>query len=123
MSKANLEVETPESLLQRYVAISLDMFEAHRKFNTRGFNRLLPSLMAIEAELKARPGDQRRELVSLLSHENRQVRLNAARATLTITPREARATLEAIRDSKLMPQSLDAGMDLALIDEGIITPK
>src|SRR5581483_2704952 len=44
------------------------------------FNRLFDRKRAIQDELKARRGDQRRALLTLFDHPNAQVRLNAAEA-------------------------------------------
>lgn len=86
------------------------------------FNRLFRQLRAIEEELKRRPGDQREALGALFSHENAQVRLQAARFAWAVLPKEARAVVEAIASSKKGPQNGDAGMTLWRIDEEGYTP-
>ncbi len=77
---------------------------------------------AINKELKSRPGDERRALLSLLTHPNMQVRLKAAKATLAIAPIEARRVIEAIAAMTWPPQSGDAGMCLTMLDRGIFVP-
>jgi Domain of unknown function (DUF2019) len=79
-------------------------------------------MVAIEDELKARAGDQRRELLSLYSHPNAQVRLNAIKATLAVAPELARRALQAIADSREYPQAGDAGMSLWNLERGIFKP-
>jgi hypothetical protein len=78
--------------------------------------------MAITAELKSRPGDQRSALVKLYDHPNVQVRLNAARLTLAVAPAAARQVVETIASSRKFPQAGDAGMCLSAIELGIFTP-
>ena len=85
-------------------------------------NRLFDKIEAIEQELKARPGDQRRALIPLYNHPNMQVRVKAAKATLAVAPEAARGTLEAISAANWPPQSLDAGMCLWALDRGIFKP-
>lgn len=57
-----------------------------------------------EDELNACDGDQRRELLRLYDHPNAQVRLNAVKATLAVTPEPARRSLRAIPNSREYPQ-------------------
>ena len=90
--------------------------------NLRKFNRLVDDIIAVEAELKSRPGDQRTALLTLYDHANMQVRLNAAHATLAVAPEAARGLLVAIRDSRWMPQALHAGMSLWNLEEGVFRP-
>jgi hypothetical protein len=50
------------------------------------------------------------------AHENFQVRLNAAKATLAVARAEAEAQLEAIAASNHMPQAGAAGMALSMLN-------
>jgi hypothetical protein len=77
---------------------------------------------AVEGELKARTGDQRRALLVLYDHPNAQVRLKAAKATLAVAPQAARRMLQIIRESKEYPQAGDAGMTIRAIESGIFRP-
>ncbi len=86
------------------------------------FNRLFKNMRVVEEELRSRESDQRRVLLSFLTHPNEQVRLNAAKATLAIAPAEARRTLELLARMSVGPQSGDAGMCLWALDEGIFKP-
>ena len=79
-------------------------------------------MVAVEDELKARDGDQRRELLSLYNHPNAQVRLNAVKATLAVAPEPARRALQAIADSREYPQAGDAGMSIWNLERGIFKP-
>ena len=122
MKKANLQDLSVEALIERYAAVGVAQYEAELDDNTRKFNRLYDDVKAVEAELKSRPGDQRTALLTLYDHANMQVRLNAAHATLAVAPEAARGLLVAIRDSRWMPQALDAGMSLWNLEKGVYRP-
>jgi hypothetical protein len=79
-------------------------------------------MVAIRDELKSRPGDQRRALLSLFDHENAQVRLQAARATLAVEPAAARSVIESIAQGRKFPQAGDAGMTIENLDSGFYKP-
>lgn len=89
---------------------------------TAKVNRLIKSMWAIQDELKSRPGDQRRALLSLYDHENAQVRLQAARATLAVEPEKARKLIEEIANGRKFPQAGDAGMTIWNLDRGVFKP-
>ena len=86
-------------------------------------NRLIREMWVIQDELKARRGDQRRELLVLFDHEKAQVRLIAARANLAVMPDVARNVIESIANGPKIPQSGDAGMTLENLDSGFYKPK
>jgi hypothetical protein len=113
---------TLTELVDQYVAISLAQFDAIRDDNSTKFNSLIDGLKAIEDELRGREADERAVLKSLYTHDNPQVRLNAATATLAVDPRQARAVLEQIRATQEQPQALDAGMTLWNLDRGVFKP-
>lgn len=79
-------------------------------------------MRAVEQELQARPGDQRRALLALYTHSNAQVRLQAAGATLAVAPAVARDLIETIASSREFPQAGDAGMTLWNLDRGVFKP-
>lgn len=122
MRKVNLAEMSVDELVERYAAIGIAQYEAEIDSDQRRFNRLIQDIIAMQAELKARPGDQRVALKSLYNHPNMQVRLNAARATLAVAPEAARAQLLAIRESRWMPQALHAGMSLRNLEKGVYRP-
>ena len=122
MKHAKLDDITVGDLVHRFVAIGIDQDKALRTSAIAKFNRLFDEKKAIERELKSRNGDQRRALLNLYDHPNPQVRLNAAKATLAVAPEAARRMLEAIADSREIPQAGDAGMTLDSLDRGIFKP-
>ena len=122
MSPRNLSKLSIDELIEEFVSIGTAQDDALLMEEYARFNRLFDKLEHIEAELKDRPGDARRELVRLYGHPNFQVWLNAAKATLALAPEEARRQLHAIQDSRHFPQAGDAGMALWTLDEGIYKP-
>ena len=122
MKRIDIPEMTVEQLVERFAAIATDQDEAMRKDDNAKFTRLFWQMEAVEGELKARLGDQRRALLRLYDHPNTQVRLTAAKATLAVAPESARRLLQTIADSKDVPQAGDAGMSLDNLERGIFKP-
>lgn len=122
MKRIKLGEMTIEQLVERFTAIALDQDQALLAHEYEKFNRLFDEMEAIENELKARQGDQRRALLSLYGHPNTQVRLKAAEATLAVAPESARRMLQSIVDSREFPQAGDAGMMLRNLDREVFKP-
>jgi hypothetical protein len=117
-----LQGMTVDQLVQRFVAIALDQDKALLKREHARFNRLFDEMEAVEGELKARNGDQRRGLVGLYDHPNAQVRVKAVKATLAVTPEAALRRLKEIAESRKYPQAGEAGMSLLNLERGIFKP-
>jgi hypothetical protein len=122
MTKMSLNKMKTEELVDRFAHVALDQDKAIRYDDNATFNRLFDQMIAIEEELKSRPGDQRRALISLYNHRNVQVRLKSAVATLAVAPDAARRELHAIADSRDYPQAGDAGMTLSCLEWGTFKP-
>lgn len=114
---------TVDQLVERYATLGVEQDKAEQVDNIARVNRLFQQLIEIEKELKNRPGDQRRALLTLYDYPNMNVRLKAAKATLAVAPRAARSMIESIAASTWPPQCYDAGMCLWALDEGIFVPK
>jgi len=112
-----------ERLVSRFIEIGEAQDSALRADQVARFRRLYREYAAIVQELRRRPGDKRRLLLALLGNGNMQVRVNAAKSTLGVDRAAARSELEAIHASRWEPQAFDAGMAVALMDEGIFKPK
>jgi len=110
MKRLKLADMTVDQLVERFTAIALDQDHAVRIDDNATFTRLFWQMEAVEEELKARAGDQRRALSRLYDNPNAQVRITAAKATLAVLPQEARRLLHTIAYSKEYPQAGDAGM-------------
>ncbi len=122
MKNESLQGASVIDLTERFLASALAEFEAELNSNIRKQNKCVEEQMAIAAELKSRPGDQRSVLFVLYEHPNVQVRLNAARLTFAVAPKAARDIVQVIADSKRQPQAMDAGMCLYALDQGIFKP-
>jgi Domain of unknown function (DUF2019) len=122
MKSSKLQDVTVPQLVERYTAIGIDQDKASLRGEYAKFNRLFDQMVAIEDELKARDGDQRRELLRLYEHPNAQVRLNAMKATLAVAPEPAHRALHALADSRQYPQAGDAGMTLIALERGTFKP-
>ncbi len=119
--KALQYMSTPE-LVRLFAQIVAAQDEADLGRELARFERLFAQMMDVSNELKSRDGDHRIHLVQLFDYPNMQVRLQAAKLTLAVTPVEARAQLQAIADSKWFPQAGDAGMSLWNLDRGVFKP-
>lgn len=122
MTSIDLKSESVDALVERSAAVGVAQYEAELDDDIKKYNRLVDDVIAIEAELKSRSGDQRVALVTLYAHANMQVRLNAAHATLAVAREAAIAQLVDIRDSRRMPQALHAGMSLRNLEKGVYKP-
>jgi Domain of unknown function (DUF2019) len=122
MKRINIPEMTVEQLVDRFAAIAVDQGEAILMDDNAKFTRLFWQMEAVEGQLKALSGDQRRALSRLYGHPNTQVRLTAAKATLAVAPEAARRLLRTIAESKEHPQAGDAGMSLVNLERGIFKP-
>ena len=122
MKKTNLLQMTVEQLVDRFAAIAIEQYQAELVNDNAKFTRLFWQMEAVEGDLKARAGDQRRALFRLFNHSNIQVRLAAGKATLAVEPSAARQLLEAIANSHEFPQAGHAGMTVMNLDEGVFRP-
>lgn len=120
MKKIDLKRLSDQQLVERFAALA--MAQAQAEDDNAGYNRLYAQIDKVRQELKGRPGDRRRELLSLLAHPNAQVRLVAAKSTLAVSPQAARRVLQSLADSNIVPQAGDAGISLANLDRGIFRP-
>ncbi len=111
-----------EALVQHFAEICIEEDQALFEEKISKFNKLFKQQMEVEAELENRGVEARLGLLKLYEHPNMQVKLQAARETLAVAPKEARHVIESIAKSGWMPQAGDAGMCLWALDEGIFKP-
>jgi hypothetical protein len=109
-------------LVNHFADIALQQHSELDANDVAEVNKLFWQLEAIEAELKARGTDQRDALLALYKHPNAQVRLKAAKATLTVAPGAAREMLRSIAESTEYPQAGEAGMSLWNLERGVFQP-
>jgi Domain of unknown function (DUF2019) len=122
MSAVDMSNQTVPELVEKFRALALSKCQADLGGQDAKYDRLYWKLDAVEKELKAREGDQRRALAPLYDHPNPQVRLDAAMATLVVFPEKARAALQMIIDRDEFPQAGDAGFTLLYLSDGRFTP-
>jgi hypothetical protein len=118
-----LDQLTVAELVQGFLSLTLGQYDAERRSEISKYNRLYREMWTIRDELKRREGDQRRALLPFINHENAQVRLMAASSLLTIVPDRAKKALETVRDSRIVPQSVNAGFLLDGLEDGSFVPK
>lgn len=122
MKRISLDKMTTSELVARFAQIAVAQDEALLGGEIAKFNQLFGVMEEVSNELKSREGDQRRALMSLYQSPNMQVRLKAAKHTLAVSPAEARMQIQEIAESQWFPQAGDAGMCLALLDDGTFKP-
>ena len=98
MTADSLSGVSVADLISRFTAAALAQYHADMDFNIKTINKAVKEMMAIAAELKARPGDQRSALLQLYDHPNTRVRLSAARLSFALAPVRARAVIQAIAE-------------------------
>ena len=123
MTGADLKAMTVAQLVENFAELGVKQNKALLWHDLSEVNSLYWRIDAIKEELKGRPGDQRRALLTLFNHPDLQVRLKAAKATLAVAPDQARAMLERIKERHRGPQAGDAGMCLWNLDRGVFVPE
>ncbi|MBN9066253.1 MAG: DUF2019 domain-containing protein [Rhizobiaceae bacterium] len=107
-------------LVTAFERICLDQYECLLDRKIARYNRLIDKIINIREELKARGG--RQALLPLLNHKNRQVRYQAAMATLLVAPASAKEALEKLSKSHEFPQAADASIALDKLADGSFVP-
>lgn len=120
--RSQLTDMSDDDLVDRFEALALSRDEAILDGDISKSSRLYWALEKVELELKRRGDDRMIALTRLFSHTCLQVRLDAAKATLAVTPETALQVLRDIVASREQPQALDAGMCLRALDDGIFKP-
>lgn len=122
MKQIKLSRLSVSQLVDLFALIGVEEDEAEKVDDLAKRDRLCYEMDAVQAELKGRPGDQRKALLSLFDHPNIEVRLMAAKYTLALAPVEARRMIERIAASNWFPHAGDAGMCLRALDNGDFKP-
>ena len=120
-SKASrIESDSTDALVEEFEKICLNQYECLLDGKIARHNRLVDKIIDIREELKARGG--RQALLPLLNHRNRQVRYQAAMATLLVAPASAREALEKLSHSHEFPQAANASIALDKLADGSFVP-
>jgi len=85
--------------------------------DTALYNQKMIVLKDVTQELKARGPEARLSLLRLLSHENPQVRLQAAESVYPLARDKAKKCLQDLASAKILFVSLSAGMTLHRLEE------
>lgn len=116
MTNGRLSEMDTTDLLEHYVELSVRQSAAADLVETSLVNRLGDQIYKIGNELKRRPDDRGRALMTLFEHPSMDVRFNAATSLMSVFPIEARRQIEKIAVSKSYPVAGRAGMYLSMID-------
>lgn len=122
MKNANLSELDTDTLVARFVAATKAMGLAVLDHETQTANRVFQTMWDIDQILRARGRDARLRLLPLLADKDRFVRYYTAKKLLGVVPDRARAVIEGVAEPKYDALSLDAGMCLYALDEGIFRP-
>lgn len=122
MRQINLKPMTVDQLVERFAEIGIAQDTAELMGEISKFNKLYRQIKDVDTEFRARGEDARRGLLRLYRHPNMQVRLQAAKKTLSVAPEAARHVIEEIKKSQWFPQAGEAGMTLRNLDSGVFKP-
>jgi hypothetical protein len=117
---SQIEFDSTDALVEEFEKICLDQYECLLDRKIARYNRLVDKIIIILDELKLRR--ERQRLLPLLSHKNRQVRYQAAMATLLVAPASAKEALEKLSKSHEFPQAADASITLDKLADGSFVP-
>jgi hypothetical protein len=116
--KAFKSMSTSE-LVNLFEQLSVAQGQAYADLQIARASRLIMRRRALLSEMRHRPGDARTALFVLYDHRHPQVRLNVAESTYALNPERAKSVMQEISNSRHMPWAGDAGMSLALLQNGM----
>jgi hypothetical protein len=116
MKPESLKRLTVEELVELFEQIGVQQDEAILFDESDKYEELYLDLDEVDKEIRLRGLRARLDLLRLYEHPNMQVRLNAAKRTLAVSPLQARKLLEQISARKDVPQGGDAGMALRALE-------
>jgi hypothetical protein len=108
MTRGNPQDMNIDQLVKMFTVLALGEYEAFEMGDNAKFRRLFQQMTDLMNELKSRPIEQRRALMTLYQHPNPQVRCEAAFATSDFDPQAARRAWEIIIERNEYPQAADA---------------
>ena len=120
-SRKSISDLTTEELVVLFIDLSLEMKRADDWMENGAYNRAYDKQRKVTVELRERSGDERRALLPLLAHPNIQVRLDAATATLALSPAATEA-MQGIASLGYCWQAIRARDMLQAIEKGTWTP-
>jgi hypothetical protein len=96
MSGGNYSSTSLDDLLNKFEKSCLIQYDTHLRNDYETYNKEFQILVDIKNELQSRGPQARRALVRLLSNENKQVRLQAAKFAYPVAKEEAKMCLQNI---------------------------
>lgn len=122
MRPTNLKSMTIDQLIDLFAKNGIEQDRVIFKEQVAKYKKVFSQMAAMDAELRRRGTHARLVLTKLYEHPNMQVRLQAARLTIDISPDPARHVLEALARSGRMPRAADARGKLRDLDAGMFRP-
>jgi len=101
MANSRFKSMPVEELTAKFEQFCLEQYECLIDGKIGRHNRLVDKIRGVREELRAR--GERQALLPLLNHKNRQVRYQAAMATLLVAPARARSTRKAEQEPRISP--------------------
>jgi len=120
MANSRFKSMPVEELTAKFEQFCLEQYECLIDGKIGRHNRLVDKIRGVREELRAR--GERQALLPLLNHKNRQVRYQAAMATLLVAPARAQEALEKLSKSHEFPQAADASIALDKLADGSFVP-
>ena len=120
MANSRFKSMPVEELTAKFEQFCLEQYECLIDGKIGRHNRLVDKIRGVREELRAR--GERQALLPLLNHKNRQVRYQAAMATLVVAPARAKEALEKLSKSHEFPQAADASIALDKLADGSFVP-
>ena len=117
-----LDKLTLDELISLFVSLSEQQYPLTLNDEVKLGSRLVKRQDEIGKELRQRGIEARLELTKLFDHPNIQVRMNAAKRSLGIAREPALNALRKIVKEDFGAFRLSAGMTVALVEDGTITP-
>ncbi|MGO9744187.1 MAG: DUF2019 domain-containing protein [Roseiarcus sp.] len=118
MSKTDYSSLSIDDLLKHFENACLEQYDTYITDDLDTFKRNFQELVAIRDELEERGPEARRSLLRLLNHDNRQVRLQAAKVVYPVARPEATKCLQALAAARFPDdQCFDARMTLHRLEE------
>jgi len=113
---------TIDELISLFASLSEQKYPLTLNDEVRKSTLLIKKRYEIDRELRKRGIAARLELTKLFIHPNVQVRVNAAKSSLGVARESALNVLRQITKEDFGPFRLDAGMTIALVEDGTVTP-
>ncbi|WP_113888764.1 DUF2019 domain-containing protein [Roseiarcus fermentans] len=118
MKEIDYSSKSTSELIKIFEQACLEQYDTYITDDLETYDRNYDIQKLVTKELAFRGQSDRRSLLALLSHENPEVRLRAAKRVYPVARDQARKCLEALAAANLPgTQSLDAGMTLSRLGE------